>query len=95
MQKLEVANAEALDRKAKDILTTAIQRLANSTASDAMITSVPIPSDDVKGKVIGKEGRNIRAFERAAGVDLIVDDTPGAITISSFDPVRRQIARVA
>ena len=94
-QKLEVANAEVLDRKAKDILTTAIQRLANSTASDAMVTSVPIPSDDVKGKIIGKEGRNIRAFERAAGVDLIVDDTPGAITISSFDPVRRQIARVA
>ena len=83
-QKLEVANAEVLDRKAKDILTTAIQRLANSTASDAMVTSVPIPSDDVKGKIIGKEGRNIRAFERAAGVDLIVDDTPGAITISSL-----------
>jgi len=95
MQKLEVANGETLDRKAKDILTTAIQRLANSTASEAMITSVPIPSDDIKGKIIGKEGRNIRAFERAAGVDLIVDDTPGAITISSFDPVRRQIARVA
>lgn len=95
MQKLEIANAEVLDRKAKDILTTAIQRLANSTASEAMVTSVPIPSDDVKGKIIGKEGRNIRAFERAAGVDLIIDDTPGAITISSFDSVRRQIARVA
>jgi len=95
MQKLEVANTEALDRKAKDILTTAIQRLANSTASESMATSVPIPSEDLKGKIIGKEGRNIRAFERAAGVDLIVDDTPGTITISSFDSVRRQIARVA
>lgn len=95
MQKLEVMNREKLERKAKDILTTTIQRLASSTATDAMVTSVPIPSEDIKGKIIGKEGRNIRAFERAAGVDLIVDDTPGFIVISSFDPIRRQIARVA
>lgn len=95
MQKLEVMNREKLERKAKDILATTIQRLASSTATDAMVTSVPIPSEDIKGKIIGKEGRNIRAFERAAGVDLIVDDTPGFIVISSFDPIRRQIARVA
>lgn len=95
MQKLETEAAEKLDRKAKDILTTAVQRLANSTANEMMGTAVPLPSDDVKGKIIGKEGRNIRAFERAAGVDVIIDDTPGTITISSFDPVRRQIARVA
>lgn len=95
MQKLEVANREKLERKAKDILTTTIQRLASSTATDAMVTSVPIPSEDIKGKIIGKEGRNIRAFERAAGVDLIIDDTPGFIVISSFDPIRRQVARVA
>ncbi len=95
IQKLETTNIETLDRKAKSILTSSIQRLASSTASDVMATSVPIPSDDIKGKIIGKEGRNIRAFERAAGVDVIIDDTPGIITISSFDPIRRQIARVA
>lgn len=95
MQKLEIEGAERLDRKAKDILSTSIQRLANSTASEMMTTSVQIPSDDIKGKIIGKEGRNIRAFERASGVELIVDDTPGTVIISSFDPVRRQIARVA
>ena len=94
-QKLELANQERLDRKAKDILSTVIQRLASSTAAEHMVTSVQIPSEDIKGKIIGKEGRNIRAFERAAGVELIVDDTPGSIVISSFDSVRRQIARVA
>ena len=95
MKKLEAEAQERLDRKAKDILAVTIQRLAASTASDTMTTAVAIPSDDIKGKIIGKEGRNIRAFERAAGVELIVDDTPGSIVISSFDPVRRQIARVA
>jgi len=94
-QKLETAAAEKIDRRAKEILATAIQRLASSTAPELMTTTVTIPSDDIKGKIIGKEGRNIRAFERTAGVELIVDDTPGSIIISSFDPVRRQIARVA
>ncbi len=95
MQKLERDGAKKLDRKAKDILSTSIQRLAASTASDTMTTTVSIPSDDLKGKIIGKEGRNIRAFERSAGVELIVDDTPGSIIISSFDPIRRHVARVA
>lgn len=95
MQKLEVSGNETLDRKAKDILATSIQRLATSVSSEMLTTSVPIPTDEVKGKIIGKEGRNIKAFERATGVEIIVDDTPGAITISSFDPVRRQVARVA
>lgn len=95
IQKMEHANHEKLDRRAKEILSTTIQRLASSTASEMMTTNVTIPSDDIKGKIIGKEGRNIRAFERTAGVELIVDDTPGTIIISSFDPVRRQIARVA
>lgn len=95
MQKLETVNDEKLDRRAKDILSTSIQRLAASTASEMMTTSVNIPNNDIKGKIIGKEGRNIRAFERAAGVELIVDDTPGTIIISSFDPVRRQVARLA
>ncbi len=95
MQKMETANTEKLDRRAKDIIAASINRLASSTASEMMTTSVNIPNDEIKGKIIGKEGRNIRAFERAAGVELIIDETPGAIVISSFDPVRRQVARLA
>jgi len=95
IQKLENSNEEKLDKRAKDILATSIQRLASSTASELMTTIVNIPNNEIKGKVIGKEGRNIRAFERASGVELIVDDTPGSIIISSFDPIRRQVARLA
>ncbi len=95
MSKLENNNEEKLDRRAKDILATSIQRLAASTASELMTTIVTIPNNEIKGKIIGKEGRNIRAFERASGVELIVDDTPGSIIISSFDPIRRQVARLA
>ena len=95
IQKLEVMGSETLERRAKDILATTIQRLSSSTASELMTTNVSIPNDEIKGKIIGKEGRNIRAFERAAGVELIVDDTPGVIIISAFDPVRRQIAKMA
>jgi ribonuclease Y len=95
IQKLENNNDEKLDRKAKDILATSIQRLSSSTAAELMTSTVTIPNNEIKGKIIGKEGRNIRAFERASGVELIVDDTPGSIVISSFDPVRRQVARVA
>jgi len=95
MQKLELFGAERLEQRAREILTTAIHRLGNAVPADVMTSSVPIPSDELKGKIIGKEGRNIKAFERATGVDVIIDDTPGAITLSCFDPVRRQIARVA
>lgn len=95
MQKMESLNAEKLDRRAKDILSASINRLASSTASEMMTTSVNIPNDEIKGKIIGKEGRNIRAFEKTSGVELIIDETPGAIVISSFDPVRRQVARLA
>ena len=95
IQKLENSNEEKLDRRAKDILATSIQRLSSSTASELMTTVVSIPNNEIKGKIIGKEGRNIRAFERASGVELIVDDTPGSIVISSFDPIRRQVARLA
>ncbi|MEK7117975.1 MAG: ribonuclease Y [Patescibacteria group bacterium] len=95
MQKLESQGAEQIETRAKEILTSAIQRLANSVSSDIFATQVSIPSDEIKGKIIGKEGRNIKAFERVSGVEVIVDDTPGSITISSFDPVRRQVARVA
>ncbi|HEY4493365.1 MAG TPA: ribonuclease Y [Candidatus Paceibacterota bacterium] len=95
MQKFEIQAEEKLDRRAKDILATVIQRVAGGNAGDIMSTNVPIPSDEVKGKIIGKEGRNIRAFERASGVEVLIDDTPGSIVLSSFDPVRRQVARVA
>src|SRR5581483_7100431 len=95
MKKLEAEGREKLDQKAKDILATSIHRLAQSVSSDMLTTHVAIPSDEIKGKIIGKEGRNIKAFERATGVEIIIDDTPGSITIASFDPVRRQIARSA
>lgn len=95
INKLETQGEEVLENKARDILAVSIQRLASSVASDVMSTVMPIPNDDVKGKIIGKEGRNIKSFERITGVEVLVDDTPGAITISSFDPVRRHIARLA
>ena len=95
MKKLEMNGEERLAQTARDILATSIQRLATSTAAEMMTTSVAISSEEIKGKIIGKEGRNIRAFERAAGVEVIIDDTPGSILISSFDPIRRQVARVA
>lgn len=95
MQKLDATAEERLEKRAQEILTTSVQRLANSVASDVMSTAVSLPNDEIKGKIIGKEGRNIKAFERASGVEVIVDDTPGSIIISSFDPVRRQVARMA
>src|SRR3989338_1150472 len=95
MRKLEIASDEKLEKRAKEILTTSVHRLGNSVVSDVLATTISLPSDEIKGKIIGKEGRNIRAFERATGVDVIVDDTPGTITLSSYDPIRRQIARIA
>ena len=93
--KLERDGYERMERKAKDILVTSIHRLGNSVASDTMASAITIPNDDLKGKIIGKEGRNIKAFERATGVEVIIDDTPGSIVFSSYDPLRRAIARVA
>lgn len=95
LYKMESAGKEKLEKKAQDILTTAIHRIGNSVVSDVLATTVSLPNEEIKGKIIGKEGRNIRAFERASGVDVIVDDTPGTITLSSFDPIRRQVARIA
>src|SRR3989344_1897113 len=95
MQKLDQAGSEALEKKAQEILSISIQRLANAIDSDIMTTSVTIPNDEIKGKIIGKEGRNIKAFERVTGVEVIVDDTPGTISISSFDPIRRHVAKIA
>jgi len=82
------------DRKAREILSMAIQRVAADHTSEHTISSVPIPSDDLKGRIIGREGRNIRTFEQITGVNLIIDDTPEVVVISSFDPVRREIGRI-
>jgi ribonucrease Y len=95
MQKLETQSEEKLKERASEILSTAIQRLATSVSGELTATSVALSGDDVKGKIIGKEGRNIKAFERATGVEVIIDDTPGSITLSSFDPVRRATAKLA
>lgn len=93
--KLERDGFERLEKRAREILVTSIHRLGNSVASDTMATAITIPNDDIKGKIIGKEGRNIKAFERATGVEVIIDDTPGSIVLSSYDPMRRAVARVA
>lgn len=95
MQKLEKHRLEELEKKAQSIMTTAIQRYARSHISEITTSTVSLPSDELKGRIIGKEGRNIRALERLTGVEIIVDETPEAITLSSFDPLRREIAKTA
>mgnify|MGYP001560285935 FL=1 len=95
LQKLAANGRERLEDKARTILTTSIHRLGNAVNAETMSLSVALPSDDVKGKIIGKEGRNIKAFERATGVDVLIDDSPDKITLSSFDPLRRHIAKIA
>jgi len=95
IRKLEERGAEQYERKAKEILSTAIQSYALSQAQEITTSSVDISSEEIKGRIIGKEGRNIRAFEKAAGVELIVDETPGVVVLSSFNPVRREISRIA
>jgi ribonucrease Y len=95
IQKLHIRGEEQFDEQARNIITSAIHRIGNSLRVDIMSSTIELPNDDIKGKIIGKEGRNVRAFERATGVDVLIDETPGHITLSSFDPVRREIARVA
>ncbi|QQS61706.1 MAG: ribonuclease Y [Candidatus Moraniibacteriota bacterium] len=93
--KLEKENVEELEQKANNIMIQVIQRYARSHASEFMTSTVSIPSEDVKGKIIGKEGRNIRVIEKLTGVEVIIDDSPDTVVVSSFDPIRRAIAKIA
>lgn len=87
--------AQSVDTKAKELLITSVQRFAAAHTAEATTSTVDIPSDEMKGRIIGREGRNIRAFEKETGVDVIIDDTPGVVIVSAFDPVRREVARLA
>jgi len=86
---------ETCEEKSREMLMMATQRMASSQVSDSTTSTVDIPSDEMKGRIIGREGRNIRAFEKETGIDVIIDDTPGVVIVSGFDPVRREVARIA
>lgn len=91
---IESAAKREADRLARTIITTAIQRVASEQTSESVVSTVDLPSDDMKGRIIGREGRNIRAFEQITGVNVLIDDTPESVLLSSFDPVRRETARI-
>jgi ribonucrease Y len=95
IKKMELQGKEELEKKARNIMTIALQRYAGSHAAETTTSTVSIPSDEIKGRIIGREGRNIKTLERLTGIEVIVDDTPEAVVISGFNPVRREIARIA
>jgi len=95
VQRITEQTQEEAKEKSRQIIIQAIQRYASEQTSDHTVSTVTIPSDDMKGRVIGREGRNIRSFEKATGVDVIIDDTPGVVVVSCFDPVRREVARIS
>ena len=95
LKRIEAETKETADRKAREIISLAISRCAGEFVAERTVSGVALPSEEMKGRIIGREGRNIRAFEAATGVDLIIDDTPEAVVLSAFDPVRREIARIA
>ena len=95
MREIEERAREEAEERARKLVSMAIQRVASDHVSEIAVSVVPLPNDEMKGRIIGRNGRNIRAFEQAAGVDVVVDDTPEAVTVSSFDPVRREVARRA
>lgn len=94
MKEVDLYVKDNVDEKAREIIVTAMQRISAETAAETTVSTVPLPTDEMKGRIIGREGRNIQAFEKVTGVDLVIDDTPEAVVISSFDPIRRQVAKV-
>jgi len=95
IRQVEAEAKEEGEKRARELITLAVQRVASDQVSEISVSTIPLPADEMKGRIIGRAGRNIRAIEKATGVDIVVDDTPEAVTISSFDPIRREVARVA